>query len=180
MPAQRANRCVQGLRLSLSVDGRNSVILRKDVILNLLNRKFLLADDDADDANLFCEALSGIASVMRCYTAENGVALFELLSSQYPEVPDVIFLDINMPIMNGWECLKRLKSSTDYQSIPIFMYSTSSAKKDIDMAYGLGAMLFLTKPEDFRELAQILEVVATSSKDSLLRELKGFKSVKLN
>jgi CheY-like chemotaxis protein len=117
---------------------------------------------------------------MQCHTAENGVELFTLLSNQFPEVPDVIFLDINMPIMNGWECLKKLKSNSTYQSIPIFMYSTSSAKKDIDMAYGLGAMLFLTKPEDFRELSQILEIVATSSKDSLLRQLKGFKSVKLN
>lgn len=148
--------------------------------MNFLNKKFLLADDDADDANLFCEALSKIASVMQCHTAENGVELFTLLSNQFPEVPDVIFLDINMPIMNGWECLKKLKSNSTYQSIPIFMYSTSSAKKDIDMAYGLGAMLFLTKPEDFRELSQILEIVATSSKDSLLRQLKGFKSVKLN
>jgi hypothetical protein len=60
------------------------------------------------------------------------------------------------------------------------MYSTSSAKKDIDMAYRLGASLFVTKPEDFKELSSILEVVTTTSYDSLPNRLRGFKSVKMN
>lgn len=144
-----------------------------------LIRKFLLADDDTDDANLFCEAISQIKSA-ECYTVENGMELFKLLTKHNVNNPDVIFLDINMPIMNGWECLKKLKDNTDYNSIPIIMYSTSSAKRDIDMAYSLGAQLFLTKPEDFGELSQILEVVATSSRDTLLSQLRGFKSVKVN
>ena len=142
-------------------------------------RKFLLVDDDADDASLFCEALNNIGSV-ECNTVENGLELFKLLSNQNSNIPDIIFLDINMPMMDGWECLKKLKESSNYKSIPIIMYSTSSAKKDIDMAYSLGAQLFLTKPEEFRELSKILEIVATSSQDSLLSQLKGFKSVKVN
>lgn len=142
-----------------------------------MNRKFLLADDDADDASLFCEALTEIASSIECYTAENGVELFELLSKHDP---DVIFLDINMPIMNGWECLRKLKSNSYYQGIPIIMYSTSAAKRDIDLAYDLGVSLFLTKPEDFSELSRILSVVATTSGESLLAQLKGFPSVKMN
>lgn len=117
---------------------------------------------------------------MECHTAENGVELFEFLSKYYPDKPDVIFLDINMPIMNGWECLRKLKDNSVYKSIPIIMYSTSSARRDIDLAYKLGVQLFLTKPEDFRELSSILKIVATSSQDSFARELKGFKSVKMN
>ncbi|HWB93181.1 MAG TPA: response regulator [Puia sp.] len=143
-----------------------------------MNRKFLLADDDTDDASLFCEALAAIASAIECHTAENGLELFELLSNQ--DKPDLIFLDINMPIMDGWECLKKLKDSSNYRTIPIIMYSTSSAKKDIDMAYRLGASLFVTKPEDFKELSSILEVVTTTSYDSLPNRLRGFKSVKMN
>jgi CheY-like chemotaxis protein len=137
-------------------------------------------DDDADDALLFCEALTRIAPLIKCNTVENGMELFELLSKQNTNKPDVIFLDINMPVMNGWECLKKLKGNANYKSIPTIMYSTSSAKQDIDMAYDLGALVFVKKPEDFRELSRILEVVATSSKETLVSQLKGFKSVKVN
>ncbi|SEP35940.1 Response regulator receiver domain-containing protein [Niastella yeongjuensis] len=105
--------------------------------------------------------------------------LFDLLSKHNFVNSDVIFLDINMPKIDGWECLKQLKNNPDYNSIPVIIYSTSSAKKDIETAYNLGAQLFLSKPEDFRELTKILEVVATSSQDSLLRNLKGYKCVKI-
>jgi len=146
----------------------------------MINRRFLLADDDADDAGLFCEALTRVAPAIDCCTVENGLELFEVLSKYNTGKPDVIFLDINMPLMNGWECLRKLKGSSNYMNIPAIMYSTSSAKKDIDKAYSLGALLFLTKPEDFRELSKILEIVATSSQDSLISQLKGFESVKVN
>lgn len=141
--------------------------------------RFLIADDDPDDVSLFYEALKLIAPGMTCISVESGVEVFELLAKHQVDKPDIIFLDINMPLMNGWECLRKLKSSPDYRDIPAIMYSTSSAKKDINQAYSLGASLFLTKPEDFRELCQILEVVATTSEDSLLSRLQGFGSVKL-
>lgn len=145
-----------------------------------LNRKFLLADDDADDANLFCEALTQLTPLIECNTVENGEELFELLLKPGIDKPDIIFLDINMPIMNGWECLKKLKNNSSFKSIPAIIYSTSSARKDIDKAYSLGAQLFVTKPDDFRELSKILQVVATTSTDSLLSQLKSFGSVKVN
>lgn len=148
--------------------------------LTLLKTKFLLADDDPDDAQLFCEALRQIAGVMECYKVEHGGEVIELLSGGKIGKPDVIFLDINMPVMNGWECLQELKRDAVYQSIPTIMYSTSSAKRDIDQAYRMGAFLFLTKPEDFRELRKILEIVATNPQESLLTNLKGFESVKVN
>jgi CheY-like chemotaxis protein len=148
--------------------------------LKPVKTKFLLADDDADDASMFCEALTAIAPVMECYTVENGRQVFEVLSKSQIGSPDVIFLDINMPIMNGWECLKKLKDSSTYRHIPAIMYSTSSAKNDIEKAYSLGASLFLTKPEDFRELRKILEIVATNPHDSLLNHLGGFDNVKIN
>lgn len=138
----------------------------------------MLADDDHDDADLFCEALTRAAPGTKCDTVENGLELFEALSKENAEKPDVIFLDINMPMMNGWESLKKLKNSSRYQSIPVIMYSTSSARQDIDMAYRLGALLFVTKPEDMRELAHILKIVASTSQESLLSELKRFESVK--
>ena len=148
--------------------------------LTLLKTRFLIADDDPDDAQLFCEALCQIAAVMECYKVEHGREVIDLLSGNHISKPDVIFLDINMPVMNGWECLKKLKGDTTFRSIPTIMYSTSSARKDIDLAYSLGASLFLTKPEDFRELRKILEIVATNTQESLLTHLRGFESVKVN
>lgn len=145
-----------------------------------LNRNFLLADDDADDASLFCEALTGIVPGTECHTVENGLELIALLSQHKTAKPDIIFLDINMPIMDGWECLRKLKDNDSYNTIPTIMYSTSSAKKDIDMAYRLGAVLFVTKPEDFNELSTILKIMAFNSQESFSNRLKGFKSVKVN
>jgi CheY-like chemotaxis protein len=147
--------------------------------LTPVKTKFLIADDDSDDADMFCEAISQIAAVMECYKAENGREVFELLSEPEIGKPDIIFLDINMPIMNGWECLTKLKSHSEFSNIPTIMYSTSSAKKDIDQAYRLGASLFLTKPEDFEELCKILKIVATNPHDSLLAHLRGFSNVKV-
>src|ERR1700755_3350869 len=94
--------------------------------LTPLKRKFLLADDDADDADLFCEALTNVKPPVVCTTVENGFKLFETLAKTGNDRPDVIFLDINMPIMDGWECLKRLNSDSHYKHIPAIMYSTSS------------------------------------------------------
>jgi len=143
-----------------------------------LTRKFVLVDDDIDDAKLFCEAIEQVRSV-ECITTENGLKLFDLLSKHNINNSDVIFLDINMPMINGWECLKKLKNSANYNSIPVIMYSTSTSRKDIETAYKLGAQLYLTKPIDFRELFEILEIVATNSPDSLFSQLKGFKCAKI-
>ena len=144
-----------------------------------IKTRFLIADDDTDDSGLFCEALYQVAPrKMRCLKVENGQELFEFLSYEGREKPDLIFLDINMPIMNGWQCLTKLKTDLRWKDIPAVMYSTSSARRDIDLAYELGAMLFVTKPEDIDELRNILEVLATNSEESLLTELKKFSSVK--
>lgn len=135
----------------------------------------MLVDDDADDAAIFSEALSAVVSPKEFHTAENGLKLFEVLSKH---TPDVIFLDINMPKMGGWECLEKLKNSSKYNHIPVIMYSTSSAKKDIAMAYRLGALLFITKPEEFKELSNILEIIGTGLQPAQISRLAQFTSVR--
>jgi CheY-like chemotaxis protein len=156
------------------------IIFKKNINdLNNIKTKFLIADDDVDDKNMFCEALSKIDDAMKCFSVENGREVLEFLSGPEITKPDIIFLDINMPIMNGWDCLKKLKQSPDFKSIPTIMYSTSSAKRDIELAYSLGAILFVTKPEDFHELCKILQIVASNPQGSLLTNLKGFENVKV-
>jgi CheY-like chemotaxis protein len=141
--------------------------------------KFLLADDDPDDLELFEEALTETVPDAQFASVENGEEVLSTLSQQGKELPDLIFLDINMPVMDGWECLKKLKDKNPFSAIPVIMYSTSSAAADIEMAYKLGAFAFLTKPDDYNELASIIRTVARTPIELLLQRLSEFESIKL-
>src|SRR5882757_6709540 len=92
---------------------------------------FLLADDDADDKTLFCEALAEIDPGIVCHTAADGKEALAILSRRQSRKPDIIFLDINMPVMDGWQCLGKLKENSEHRNIPVIMYSTSSYQRDI-------------------------------------------------
>ena len=120
-------------------------------------RKFALADDDADDAELFVEALAAINPGISCDYAPNGKVLLDKMRNQRTELPDIIFLDINMPEMNGWDSLSELKKHSSLRDIPVVMYSTSSTHRDMLVARKMGANYFYTKPDSFRELKSFLE-----------------------
>jgi CheY-like chemotaxis protein len=120
-------------------------------------KKFALADDDADDAELFCEALAAVNPSISCYYAANGKILLDNIRNEKSELPDIIFLDINMPEMNGWDSLNELKKHSSLRDIPVVMYSTSSTYRDMQAAKKLGANFFYTKPDNFRQLKSFLE-----------------------
>lgn len=122
-------------------------------------KKILLVDDDTDDREFFCEALDDIASDTFCYTVSDGRQAITEMDKKNIETPDLIFLDINMPIMNGWQCLSVLKEREEYKNIPVIMYSTSSSPEDITKAKQLGALCFLSKPAAFNDLKNSLEIV---------------------
>jgi CheY-like chemotaxis protein len=122
----------------------------------------LLADDDPDDAEMFALVLSEVAPSIKFYHVENGLAVFEFLQRMGKQLPDVIFMDINMPQMSGWECLTALKSNATTKEIPVLIYSTSSHAKDKQIATQLGATGFITKPSDYRTLRRILGTIATN------------------
>lgn len=127
-----------------------------------MNKKIiLLADDDKDDIEMFCEAMESINENIVCECAENGVRTWELLN-EMEDKPQLIFLDINMPVMNGWECLKLIKNDAKYQDIPVIMISTSSYKNDRDKASELGAMGYFVKPNDFNDLKYVLHNITSN------------------
>ena len=134
-----------------------------------MDKIFLLIDDDVDDSELFREALQELDPTIPIHFAENGEEAFKLL--EHISKPNIIFLDINMPRMNGWECLKKLKSKTIYADIPVIMYSTSSHQREVDMAIHLGALSFFTKPHSYKDLKQmvkgIVEKMETASLESI-------------
>ena len=110
----------------------------------MVQKIILLADDDRDDTEMFCEALAEIHDTVICHSAINGHELLKKLN-EITEKPDLIFLDLNMPIMNGWDCLKLLKENESTRDIPVIMISTSSHKKEMDVAMSLGAICYFVK-----------------------------------
>jgi len=119
----------------------------------------LLVDDDPDDQHVFAEALSEIDDSVSLLTASNGLEALERLVNTTLPLPDLIFLDLNMPKMNGKQFLRELKNRTQLSQIPIVIYSTSSARIDKEETLSLGASDFIVKPDSYGELCNAIRSV---------------------
>jgi CheY-like chemotaxis protein len=115
-------------------------------------KNVLLIDDDPDDALFFSQALSELKFSTNFRYVGNGMETILELLKKDGYMPDVIFLDINMPMTNGWECLRELRSFSEFRSIPIIMYSTADIENEGTAASGAGAAAFMKKPTSFDEL----------------------------
>jgi CheY-like chemotaxis protein len=120
----------------------------------------LLADDDKDDALIFQEALDEAECNATFLHANTGANVFTLLEKGAR--PDIIFLDLNMPVMNGWQCLAKLKNSEPYKDIPVVMYTTSSNPRDYQVATDLNADGLITKPSNPKVLSRLLKTLICS------------------
>lgn len=116
----------------------------------------MIVDDDPDDRAFFCEALSEVDASIECISVKGGEEALQHLEKS-EGVPDYIFLDLNMPRMNGKQCLKHIKSNANLSSIPVIIYTTSKSKEDIEETKCLGAVYFLTKPNKFSDLKQAIK-----------------------
>ncbi len=117
----------------------------------------LLADDDESDRLLFKEAFAELKIKTIVRTVNDGVQLMEYLKNDYIRLPQLIFLDLNMPRKNGLECLKEIKRNRTFNDIAIAIYSTSDNERDMEETFRNGANVYITKPNDFNELKQVLE-----------------------
>ena len=113
-------------------------------------KRILLVEDDEDDQYLFCEALGRIHPTIFFEIARDGSEAIQRVEKA--PAFDFIFMDLNMPKMNGIECLKRLKGNGIHQNVPVIMISTSTQQKDIDQCMDLGAAYYFTKPVNFEGL----------------------------
>jgi CheY-like chemotaxis protein len=118
-----------------------------------------LIDDDIDDVELFRDALEEVAPSVFFQYASDGHEAVRNLTERKSSLPDLVFLDISMPVFNGLECLESFKKDKQLRDLPVIMYSTSSQEREIRMARELGALAFVTKPNDFRLLKRILTLV---------------------
>jgi CheY-like chemotaxis protein len=123
-------------------------------------KRILLADDDEDDCILFEDALKEICPERSNLTTTNdGFRLMQLLKSPAPHSPDIIFLDLNMPVKNGFQCLSEIRKNKDLKSIPVVIFSTTAQKEAIDKVYEGGASLYIRKPGSFSKLKHLIEKV---------------------
>jgi CheY-like chemotaxis protein len=116
------------------------------------SKHILLIDDDSDDAELFSDAIEELRIDAVVVHFPDGNEALERLREREIPTPDIIFLDINMPQINGWECLREIKMIAHLRKIPIVMYSTSSLDRQGVEAKDVGANAFLTKPSHFEDL----------------------------
>ena len=119
-------------------------------------KTLFIIDDDEDDQLFLNEAMKDLKIPFECYYANNGEAALKQLKEEIIPVPDFIFLDLNMPKLNGKECLIEIKKLPKYSTVPLIIYTTSSNHKDKQEIMQLGAHYFLTKPTRISELCNCL------------------------
>ncbi len=119
-------------------------------------KDILLIDDDEDDQEIFITAANTLSHNIKCTAIFDAAVALEKLSGK-SIIPDVIFLDLNMPVMNGQQFLLEIKKRESLRDIPVIIFSTSSQPKTIDTMKKLGAHDFITKPGLFDELVTILK-----------------------
>jgi len=123
--------------------------------------RILLADDDPDDQLLFREALDGIKIKTQVETVENGLELINQMHEHDHLLLHILFIDLNMPLKPGIDCLQEIRRNPAFQDIAIVIYSTSSMERDIEESFVRGANVYLQKPNDFSSLKKALGEVIT-------------------
>lgn len=119
--------------------------------------RVLLTDDDADDRLIFKEILNEMDKDITVNMVNDGKQLMNFLSTEDNPLPHIIYLDLNMPNMDGIECLQKIRSHGKYSNILIAIYSTSTSDKDIDDTFSHGANIYITKPAAYSELKKVLK-----------------------
>jgi CheY-like chemotaxis protein len=125
----------------------------------------LLADDSVDEHFLFIHTIKGIATDVVISTAMNGVELLRQLNKPEAAMPDLLFLDLNMPLKNGKEALAEIRKNEKLAGLNVVIYSTSDEKRDIDETYALGANAYVRKPQDYLELEKTLSDLISLYRD---------------
>lgn len=125
--------------------------------LDIIN--IALADDDEDDRMIFEEVIDELAIKTKLSLFKDGQELMDYLSLPNIVLPNLIFLDLNMPIKNGMQCLKEIRQNSALKNLAIAIYSTSSSEKDIEETFVNGANIYINKPTNFSNLRDVIEKV---------------------
>lgn len=130
-------------------------------------RHILLADDDKDDQLLFKESLEELSLSTHVEIVQNGEQLMRLLNDEKEQLPDILFLDLNMPRKNGFICLSEIKRTERLKRLPVIIFTTSYEPEIVNLLYKKGAQYYIRKPNDFEQLKKVIyqSLVLTGQKD---------------
>jgi CheY-like chemotaxis protein len=136
---------------------RQKAVVKPSLILltALIGQKasfIFLAEDDPDEREIFLEAIGDILPSASVQTADDGRDLMKLLLLKETKIPDVIFLDLNMPCKNGFECLDEIRKHEVLKAVPVIIYSGSSNPASVASSFELGATFYLPKPNSLLQL----------------------------
>jgi CheY-like chemotaxis protein len=147
-------------------------IEKKIPVLNIL-----IAEDDADDRFFFDRALSELDNATRLTAVNDGEQLMDYLTEHPEDLPDVLFLDINMPRKSGYECMSEIKGNPLLKDLFVVMFSTFYSRQinyEQEMLiklHNIGMEDFIRKPQDFEQLKQtILKVLDRATAKKLVKE----------
>jgi len=141
--------------------------------MNAFVHTLLLADDDSDDCIFFKDALDDLPVSVNLITVKDGVELMQTLSSNTLQLPDILFLDLNMPRKTGFECLSEIKENERLKHLPIVILSTSLDMKVVNSLHDMGAHYYIRKPGEFKQLKKLIhEAILITSKKNTQRPAK--------
>ena len=126
---------------------------------NCRSKNIYLADDDEDDREFFQEALFEVCKESMLTLAKDGIELMDILYQPPVPMPDVIFLDLNMPAKNGFECLEEIKKDSKLKMLPVIIFSTTIQEESVNRVYKEGANFYICKPSNFSQLKRTLAKV---------------------
>lgn len=121
----------------------------------------LLADSDENDRAFFKDALWEIKVKTDLDLANDGLQLMKYLEDPDNRLPDIVFMDLNIPVISGMECLIGIRKKNRLRDLAIAIYSTLSSEENIEDAFVKGANIYIKKPDDFLVLKMILEHILT-------------------
>jgi CheY-like chemotaxis protein len=131
----------------------------------------LLADDDEDDCIFFKEALDELSLPVTLVTVNDGVELMGFLDVNISDnLPDILFLDLNMPRKNGYECLEEIKEIKELRELPIVIISTSLDSEIVNLMYEKGAVFYIRKPGDFSKLKKVIGEALSKASENNFRQ----------
>jgi CheY-like chemotaxis protein len=129
--------------------------------MNLKKISILLADDDSDDCYFIRQALEAFSIPINLISVNDGEELMQLLTKETNKLPDILFLDLNMPRKNGFECLSEIRLNKKLSQLPVIIYSTSFHNKIAEILYRNGATYYISKPSEFSRLKKTVQQIIT-------------------
>ena len=141
---------------------------------NTTSIKVLLADDDKDDCLFFEDALTELKLPVILKTVHDGEQVLKHLHAVSPKLPDILFLDLNMPRKNGFECLMEIKKHSTLNKVPVIIYSTTYNEEKANQLYDSGAHYFICKPPDFEELKKVIQSALLLVQENCKPTLENF------